>query len=569
MAADWPRFSDYNAAFHNPEKGLIPLELKRASVARNGFGSPDPLSGGFAYIYRLTLPDGTQKAVRVFIQEDPVRDSRIPWVVKRLEESKLQYPPLKELFLSCQWIDPAVHTSKADVPALVMDWSEGQTLGEWLRKQRGNPAAILEFREGFFRMMELLEQAGISHGDLQTGNILVNRNGHPVLVDYDGVAFFGEDDSPPLQGGHPNFQHPFRPHQLPSAQLDRFPAITIDLGLLAWSLFSKSSWFLSLVSDSDRLYFSRSDFLAPEHSEAFGRIREHPQLATAAKELEALCKGDPATVPTLAEFRSRAYPLEVKLAPSAVEQTVTGGQSVHPGDVQTVTKPEGRRKGKVWKETETEYLPVFPLYSALDVVGLRARVGEMVEVIGKITEIHEGETKYGDPYVFVNFMDWREDLVFHLVAWSEDLDELTKEPSENWVGKWIQVTGLLEEPYIRKSYSYGRFEQVRYSIRLRQDQQFRFLSPQQAKARLKAATGESYLLEVPSALSNQELLKRLEALSPTSPASASLPPPSRSSAQGNPASPGRPTVGSGTKAPWVFWLILLGLIFYWFTRIVR
>lgn len=621
MATEWPRFSDYNAAFHNPEKGLIPLELKGATVARNGFGSPDPLSGGFAYIYRLTLPDRTQKAIRVFIQEDPVRDRRLPWVMKRLEEAKLQYPALRELFLPCRWIDPCVHTPKADVPALVMDWSEGQTLGEWLRKHGGNPAAILEFRERFFRMMELLEQAGIAHGDLQVGNILVNRKGCPVLVDYDGVAFFEEDAPPPLQGGHPNFQHPYRHSLLPSEQLDRFPAITIDLGLLGWSLFSESFWFLSLVSDSDRLYFSRSDFLAPSQSEAFGRLREHPQLATAAQELEALCKGGPTTVPSLSEFRSRAYPLEVKAVPAVAEPTAL------PEDSPEAVKPKVRRKGKTWNETETKYVPVFPLYSALDVQGLGARVGEMVEVIGKITEIHEGETKYGDPYVFVNFMDWRERFVFHLVAWSEDIDELTEAPNEDWVGKWIHVTGLLEEPYIRKIYSRGMGEQVRYSIRLRQDQQFRFLSPQKAKSRLKSALGTSYpeaefsrksstsvktasfsgtttiplgeKLHQPQKTgqatpyslykpehpvpTNQELLNLLQTLSTTSP---SLSSPSRSSGQNAPATPGRPPsmttstwqgsgAGQGTpsssgksppesnnNAPWIFWLILLGLFFY-------
>jgi len=248
-------------------------------------------------------------------------------------------------------------------------------------------------------------------------------------------------------------------------------------------------------------------------------------------------------------------------------------------------------------------------------------------VIGKITEIHEGETKYGDPYVFVNFMDWRERFVFHLVAWSEDIDELTEAPNEDWVGKWIHVTGLLEEPYIRKIYSRGMGEQVRYSIRLRQDQQFRFLSPQKAKSRLKSALGTSYpeaefsrksstsvktasfsgtttiplgeKLHQPqktgqttshnpfepghSVPTNQELLNLLQTLSTTSP---SLSSPSRSSGQNAPATPGRPPsmttstwqgsgAGQGTpsssgksppesnnNAPWIFWLILLGLFFY-------
>ncbi|MCX7788902.1 MAG: hypothetical protein N2442_14530 [Spirochaetes bacterium] len=589
MRSTWPRFSDYNVAFHSPETGFIPLELKQATVARNGFGSPDPLSGGFAYIYRITLPNGKKKAVRVFIQDDPVRDKRIPWVLDRLREEKDRNPALQDLFLDCQWIDPCVHTQVGDVPAMVMDWSEGQTLGEWLRKHRGKPEKIEEFRAQFRRTMELLDKSGIAHGDLQLGNILVNRLDHPILVDYDGLSFFDEDTPPPIQGGHPNFQHPARSNDLPSSQLDRFPAITIELGLAAWVLFSKESWFISLVSDSDRLFFSRSDFLDPEHSEAFTRLKECPSLAQAVTTLQTLCKSDPRNLPTLAEFCSLVLPLRAVSVPEHGVQP-----TVHEIGEEKPVSPK-RRKKKAWEEKETEYLPVFPLFSALDVASLSQKVGEMVEVIGKVTELHEGETKYGDPYVFVNFMDWREPRVFHLVAWSEDLDDLENPPSEEWVGKWIQVTGLLEEPYVRKSFRGSRVEQVRYSIRIRQDHQFRFLSVKEAKARLKSAATFTY--SVPSSIvysssqgpptmgfpvlsspkelkdkrpslkepnapsfspafpisSNQELLKKLESLSP----SDSMP----SSYSSSPTKSQSPKESSGGFA-WLIWIALFVLVLY-------
>ncbi len=600
MVGKWPRYTDYNQAFHTPEAGLIPNELKRATVARNGFGSPDPLSGGFAYIYRLTFPDGKQKAVRVFMQEDPIRDKRLPWVLDRLHHMKLLHPSLQDVFLDCQWIDPCIRTPLGDVPAMVMDWGEGLTLGEWLRKHKGDSESILKFRQRFFRMMEQLEQAKIAHGDLQMGNILVTRKGRPLLVDYDGVAFFDEPEPPPIQGGHPNFQHPKRSNTLPGSHLDRFPALAIDMGLAAWALFSEADWFLPLVSDADCLYFSRSDFLDPEHSEAFGRLRGDPQLGIAVKELETLCKGDPLQMPTLAEFRSRAFPTEIE-ATSRYTQTGKAPTAEQPGKEtmgrrrsgKKTRKPEGPFSPREWKEKEAEYIPVFPLFDALDVQGLSSKVGKMVEVIGKITEIHEGETKYGDPYVFVNFMDWRESEVFHLVAWSEDLDELVDPPSEEWVGKWIHVTGLLEEPYIRKSYRSGRTEQVRYSIRLRNDQQFRFLGLKKASARLKAASSSSFSSKTvsawtssalnapalstpyykskpipskvessspkpsasfldPSRPSNQELLKQLQPLTSTPSNRTDL----SSSGRGSSSQDSR------TKIPFTFLLLLIGFVLF-------
>ncbi|MFQ3620908.1 MAG: hypothetical protein SNJ78_08175 [Spirochaetales bacterium] len=559
MSNCWPNFSQYNAALYRPEQGLIPAELKEAKVARNGYGIPDPLSGGVAYIYKLTLPGGQPIALRLFMREDPVRDTRLPWVLNRLAEVRKRNSLLNFGLLHSKWIEQCVKTSVRVVPAVVMEWSLGLTVSEWLRHHRGNKQAILALQDQFFQLLNQMEKEGIAHGDLQVGNILVEKNSRPVLVDYDGIAFFEETEKSPNQGGHPNFQHPKRFGQsLSNTILDRFSALSIDLGLEAWAYCSTEPWFENLVLDGDTLYFSRSDYEDPESSEAFTRLKGVPQLKEKVLLFESICKGSVLEVPTLADFRKAVATaimgvIKASLLESEAEIGATLGQE---GSIAALEGAEGLAAVETQKTQEEveigeaaeevsgiptpkktrpdrptpqkrkkaypPYVSTFPLFSALDVDALLDRVGEMVEVIGKVTEIFEGETKYGDPYIFVNFMDWREPKIFHLVAWSEDLDSLEDPPDISWKGKWIHITGLVDEPYYKKLWQEGGKDQIRLSVRIRNNRQYRFLSETEARRRLKASISKEYPVNVSvkpssprgSTLSRDQIWKSLASRTP-------------------------------------------------------
>jgi hypothetical protein len=109
-------------------------------------------------------------------------------------------------------------------------------------------------------------------------------------------------------------------------------------------------------------------------------------------------------------------------------------------------------------------------------------VGQKIELVGHITEIKEGYTKYGSPYVFVNFNDWRRGGI-KLIFWSEGLDAFEeRSPDETWEGRWISVTGMVDEPY-----NNSRYGTLSYSITITDPSQVRLISAAEARRRLDAA----------------------------------------------------------------------------------
>ena len=160
-------------------------------------GVPMPVSGGYAYIYELRSDDGTRKALRCFREDDTARRSAPP---RRAASwpTPGHSPGLARHFIRAEWEETCLRTPAGTVPAMVMDWAEGRTLGAFLEAAQDDGEALRDIRERLARMLGLLAGAGIAHGDLQTGNILVDPDGTPVLIDYDGMRLPGSPrDLPP------------------------------------------------------------------------------------------------------------------------------------------------------------------------------------------------------------------------------------------------------------------------------------------------------------------------------------------------------------------------------------
>ena len=70
---------------------------------------------------------------------------------------------------------------------MVMDYIEGDTLGDYLKKRGGMFNGVNEFQQIFYPLMEGLEVLhgqGIIHRDIKPGNIMVKPDGSPVLLDF-------------------------------------------------------------------------------------------------------------------------------------------------------------------------------------------------------------------------------------------------------------------------------------------------------------------------------------------------------------------------------------------------
>jgi serine/threonine protein kinase len=458
----WPGIAEYNAAFADPGRFLLGPSLKGAQPKLGPFGIPLPLSGGFAYIYDVTIPNGARKAVRCFNADFPEQRNRAKAAIKKLAELLGENPGLRPWFVDIVWEDDCIRAAGTLVPALVMDWVDGQTLGQYLEAMHHDGSALSILREKLAALVASLSVHGIVHGDLQTGNIVIDKRGNPKLIDYDGMWFTSGGPPPAAESGHPNFQHPSWVASSDSGRKDSFPSIAIDLGLAA--LVARPDLF-DIHSTGENVLFVRDDFEEPEYSAAFAAIRSIPELRVSADLFAGLCRSPIEILPSLEDFRSEASRPRGSETESAASSA--------PAWEQTESKTKARVRGP--------YVGAYQVFDALSYRSISGVVGRKVEIVGRVLEVKRGITKYGLPYAFVNFSDWRNDC-FKLSIWSEGLDTFANEPGSSWDGKWISAVGLVDEPY-RGARSYS----TQLSITIQDSSQLRFIDDSEARYRLGEA----------------------------------------------------------------------------------
>jgi hypothetical protein len=130
------------------------------------------------------------------------------------------------------------------------------------------------------------------------------------------------------------------------------------------------------------------------------------------------------------------------------------------------------------------YQGAYPVLNATSYEAVLRKVGDRIELIGRIDSVVKRWGANRKPYVFVNFSDWRGNAV-KLCIWSQALSALgTDVPDESWTGKWITISGLVDTPYRGKSKSGVAYTHV--SISVSQRGQMQVIGEEEAKYRLDA-----------------------------------------------------------------------------------
>jgi hypothetical protein len=131
------------------------------------------------------------------------------------------------------------------------------------------------------------------------------------------------------------------------------------------------------------------------------------------------------------------------------------------------------------------YTSAYTVLDASDYNKCLSQIGNQVELIGHIEEVRHDTSRYGKPYVFVNFGDWRGNIV-KLSIWSESLPKFNAAISQLAPGQWVSVIGMIEPPYQNLKYRYSHL-----SINLTQPSQLRFITSSEASHRLgKSSNGQ-------------------------------------------------------------------------------
>lgn len=471
----YPSFEQYNNAFTAHQQLLSDPELQKGTVTKTGLGTPLAISGGFALTY--TIKAGPKKyAVRCFHREAKGLERRYQAIARRLAQLKSPY------FLDFEFQPQGIRVDGAAYPIVKMAWAQGVTLGEFLEDNHGKKGVLASLPGSLLALSKYLEAERVAHGDIQTGNMMVSgTSGTVQLIDYDGMFVEDIRDLGSSELGHINFQHPDRKSKNPfGPTMDRFSLIALWLALKALdddpALWGKTN------SEMDAIVFRASDYIDPSSSSVFSELMRKPALATHAQNFAAVCRAPIEKIPSLEDFLA--------------------GKNIPAGAIQISVKPlEGRPK--------PGYMGVYDVLSATSYEACLRRVGDKVEIIGRIVEVKLDKARNGKPYIFLNFGPWQ-GSIFKVSIWSEGLAALSRKPDASWVGKWISVVGLMEPPYVSRRYKYSHL-----SINVTANGQMAVISEAEAKFRLTPSPTKS----APARSSNQEALGKIKGQAPARPSS--------------------------------------------------
>lgn len=252
---NYPLISEYVEAVKSAEDNLNELAYLRPVL--DGDGNPVMSSGNFAVVFKMCSErDGSLYALKCFTKEQTGRDESYKLIADELEcvqstyLAKVQYID-KELFVDTQ------NSDETEFPILLMDWVEGFTLDNYIRRNINDGYALDLLAYNFSRLAMWLLPQPFAHGDLKPDNILVRSDGSLTLVDYDGMYVPAMQGQKARELGSPDFRHPLRTGDDFNEHIDDFPAVSI---LLSLKLIAQNPDLLNIYGASDRLLFSESDY---------------------------------------------------------------------------------------------------------------------------------------------------------------------------------------------------------------------------------------------------------------------------------------------------------------------
>ncbi|MFJ4102260.1 hypothetical protein [Amycolatopsis japonica] len=289
------------------------------------------------------------------------------------------------------------------LPIVRMPWVTGTRLNYWIEDNLDSAGALEKVRRGIAASAENLKQAGVAHGDLQHGNILVEPAGTIRLVDYDGMFLPELRPLGTIESGHRNYQHPERLENYDSS-LDTFSAFTIDLALDALKL-NKNLW--RKFNNDENILFTSDDFASPDSSELFALIEQMSPLADRARRLRLACASSLVDVPAILS-----------------------------GHASTTARPSRTSPRQARRALRID---------AYDSAALFAHQGDEATVFGKITYARTLKTRYGQMMTLINIGDYK-NAGFVIVGFEQATRELTAKFGPDLRKIWkanVSLTGLL------------------------------------------------------------------------------------------------------------------------------
>ncbi|ROP35639.1 hypothetical protein [Saccharothrix texasensis] len=265
----WPSGATYVEALQDTALCFRGTDLAGADVRVDALGRPRAISGNFAGVFSVTVADGTRYAIKCFTREAPEQAARYRAVgdhLARLDD---------DWTVGFEYLGRGILVEGVWHPVLRMEWVEAVNLLRWLDEHVDDSAAVSRVAERFADLVDRLAAAGVGHGDLQHGNLLITADGAVKLVDYDGVYVPALAGLPAAETGHRNYQSPDRTAAEFGPDVDRFSSWVVYLSLVALAT-DPSLWRQLRDEDAEHLLLAESDFLDPTGSFRLATLTGHP-----------------------------------------------------------------------------------------------------------------------------------------------------------------------------------------------------------------------------------------------------------------------------------------------------
>jgi serine/threonine protein kinase len=157
--------------------------------------------GGFGSVYRAydpTLDRSVALKLRHADSETLLPSGR-DFVAEARRLARVRHPNVLAVH------GASYHAGRA---GLWSDWIDGETLGA--RLQRGGPLAIDELLRVLAELADAIDavhRAGLVHGDITAGNVMLDAQGRVILMDF-GAGFESSDEGTVVNAGTPHYLAP-------------------------------------------------------------------------------------------------------------------------------------------------------------------------------------------------------------------------------------------------------------------------------------------------------------------------------------------------------------------------
>jgi hypothetical protein len=291
-AIPWPTPREFSEAIQNPAISFVDPELKATTPATDRLGMPLVAAGQFACVFKLNEANGTSaQAVRCFRVFLGDREQRYQAIDDHLDKVSIlglvgfEYDPQGITVLGRKY------------PTQVMEWIDGLPLDVYVAEVFQHADVLKFLAELWLKTIRSLKAAGVSHGDLQHGNIII-QNKTIRLVDLDGMFVPAMAGWKAAELGHQHYQHPARTPQHFSTELDNFSALVIYISFLA--LAERPELWTEFHDEN--LIFTKKDFQAPGASPLFAKLRKLSSIQQLVGALEKACHQGPLDCPYILDL---------------------------------------------------------------------------------------------------------------------------------------------------------------------------------------------------------------------------------------------------------------------------